>query len=101
MDFFVESLFILDIEVWFELFEDFDSLPVFILEVTKKSAFFLIFLFVFERSGFKINEKSSEFSLALIEPDAKFFFELLFFLFLFGLVKHSTQKREKYSEDKL
>ena len=94
MDFFVKSLFVLDIKVRFELFQDFDGLPVFILKVTEKGAFFLIFLFVFEGCRFEINKESCKFSLALVEPDAKFFFELLFFLFLLGLVKHSTWERK-------
>lgn len=55
MNLLVKLLFKFDIKVRFELFEDFYDLTIFILEVTKKSTFFLIFLFIFVRCRLEIS----------------------------------------------
>lgn len=88
VDLLVRAFLVFDIKVWFERLEHLDCVTLFVLEVAKQGCFFLIFLFVFVRGRLEVGQEGGELLFALVEANAYFLLELLFFLFLLRIVLH-------------
>jgi hypothetical protein len=88
VDFLVGALLVFHIKVGLERFEDLDRVALFVLEVTKQSCFFLIFLFVLVRGSLEVGQEGCELLFALVEANVHLLLELLFFLFLLRIVLH-------------